>query len=175
MAETSKAGVALATATAASILTYLITKATTARAAPPEGVTIFTPDEDTWNLLLGLLAGVVSIDKKLDAAIAALGGEVTLENPEHIGGGVVICPVIGQAVPLPPREIPWDKEVIIKAFSTNGGTIRVGNSKPDAENPGVGYPLIGNEAIGYKVKELSQLWICATVANEGANWTVEQK
>lgn len=159
---------------AAAILTYLLTKRAEA-APPPEGVTIIRPDDETMALLLGMLEGIVSIDNKLDAVIAALGGELILENPEQIGGSLVICPVIGRAVQLPPRSIPWDKEAIIKARSTNGGIIYVGNSKPDAENPAIGYPLIGNEAIGYKIKELSQLWVCATVVNEGVNWTVEQR
>lgn len=107
--------------------------------------------------------------------VATLGGTPVLQNPPRIASGELLCPVAGTAVPMPNYEIPWDMELIIKALSTNLGIVRVGNTAMEAQNILLGYPLIANEAIGYKIKNSQQLWICANVANEGIHWTVEQE
>lgn len=65
-----------------ALITWLISKA---EAAPPEGVTVFTPDEWTKNAILGLLTGLGEVSSKLNAEIsllkditALLGGEPTV-------------------------------------------------------------------------------------------------
>jgi hypothetical protein len=126
------------------------------------------------NKLLDVLPNVDALTEAINKLIEALGGIGGFENPPKIASSQLLCPVAGVAVQLPGYEIPWDKEFVIKALPTNFGTIRVGNTKMEAENAQLGYPLIGNEAVGLKIKNSEQLWVCATIANEGVHWIVEQ-
>lgn len=128
----------------------------------------------TQNELLNAIRSLAGTELivAINALIAALGA---LENPTRIAGGELLCPVAGQGYKLPGYEIPRDKAVVVKALNTNGGIIRVGNTQTDAQNPVIGYPLIGNEAVGYKIKNSGHLWVCANVAGEGIHWTVEQE
>jgi len=142
---------------------------------------------DTQNNLLeaikGLSLGGITTPElgkladAINALVAMLGapGAVALENPSQIASGQVLCAVIGQGYSLPGYDVPWDKQVVIKALPTNAGVIRVGNTRAAAVNPSTGYPLIANEGIGYKIKNTGHIWISATVAAEGIHWTVEQE
>ena len=80
----------------------------------------------------------------------------------------------GTAEQLPFVEIPYDREVTIKALPANTGTIYVGNSKPEAENTSVGFPLDAGDALELKIDNLSKLWIDASVSGEGVAWIVEK-
>ena len=182
MADKDRAGAAALGAGAAALLTYFLTAGRAQAGMPPSGNVIFTPDEDTWNLLLGILEGTVEQNAKLEnieTAIsnlaAAFGVGVTLANPKRFGTGQVFPAIVGTAIRLPPRDIPWDKQVVVKALSTNGGIIQVGNSRVEAENSTACYPLLRSEGVGYKVQNSQEVWICLTVAGDGIAWTVEQE
>jgi hypothetical protein len=96
-------------------------------------------------------------------------------NPGKIMTQTIIPPMVGQAERLPDFIIPADKELVIKAQLTNFGVIYVGRTKTEAENPNVGYPLIFNESISYKIRNAQEIWVANTVAGEGVNLTVEQE
>jgi hypothetical protein len=180
--DSGKVGAGLIGAGAAAILTYFLTKGRTAQAAPPEGSTVFTPDDETWNLLVGILQGIVDMNAKLDDVInaintlsASLGGSTVLANPK---GGVsdhVMCNVVNTAIQLPDYPVPWDKPVVIKALNGNAQPCRVGFTKLQAENLATGWPLLRNEAKGWKVDNANRLWVCFAAATDGIVWSVEQE
>jgi hypothetical protein len=126
------------------------------------------------NKLLASLGDTSALADAINKLVEVLSGGKLLENPPKIASSQLLCPVAGVAVQLPGYDVPYDKEFVIKALPTNFGTIRVGNTKMEAENAQLGYPLIGNEAVGLKIKNSEQLWVCATIANEGVHWIVEQ-
>ena len=95
-------------------------------------------------------------------------------NPTKILTQLIVPAAVGVAERLPDLMIPPDMALIIKAQLTNFGLIYVGKTKTEAENPNVAYPLIFNEAVGYRILNANQIWICNTMAGEGANITVEQ-
>jgi hypothetical protein len=127
------------------------------------------------NNLLASLPNIQALTDAINALVDLLSGGAALENPPKIASEELLCPVAGQAEKMPDYEVPRDKELVIKALSTNWGTVRVGNTKMEAENPRLGYPLLANEAVGLKIKNAGQLWICANMANEGIHWIVEQE
>ena len=180
--DSGKVGAGLIGAGAAAILTYFLTSGRTAQAAPPEGTTVFTPDEETWNLLVGILQGIVDLNSKTDTLIEAinsltlsLGGQVVITNPK---GGVsdhIMCGSVGTAIQLPDYPIPWDKPVVIKALNGNAQPCRVGFTKLQAENLAAGWPLLRNESKGWKVDNANRLWVCFVAATDGIVWSVEQE
>lgn len=95
-------------------------------------------------------------------------------NSRGIGTGQLICTAAGVGYQLPDRAIPHDKELLVKAWPTNIGTIFVGRSKTEAQNAIVGWPLIGNEGVSFKVRNAKAIWVSATVAGERVAWAVEQ-
>ena len=127
------------------------------------------------NKLLAALPNVQALADAINSLVAALGGAGALQNPPKMVSEELLCPVAGTAVQMSNYEVPRDKELVIKALSTNRGTVRVGNTKMDAENPRMGYPLLANEGVGLKIKNAEQLWVCAHRANEGVHWIVEQE
>jgi hypothetical protein len=127
------------------------------------------------NNLLDALPNVSALADAINNLVAALEGGGVFKNPSKIASSQLLCPVAGLAVQLPGYKIPYDKEFVIKALPTNFGTIRVGNTKMEAENAQLGYPLLGNEAVGLKIENSEQLWVCASIANEGVHWIVEQE
>jgi hypothetical protein len=138
-------------------------------------------DEAAMNLLLAMAQSAESIDTDLDSLLAAVNsiagklGITALENPPEIAAWTVYAPVVGTAIQLPDRRVPYDMNLVIKAIPTNLGLIYVGNSRADATNLNSSYWLIGNEAIEYKILNAKQLWISATRAGEGVICTVEQR
>lgn len=117
-----------------------------------------------------------SLTEAINALIAAMGtsGAAALENPANIASGELLCPVAGVGYKLPGYEIPWDKAVVVKALNANVGIIRVGNTRVDAQTAVIGYPLIRNETIAYKIRNVGRLWVSSTIPGEGIHWTVEQ-
>lgn len=111
---------------------------------------------------------------KLSNSVDELNKFLIKENPAEIMSQRKLVPTVGTAVQLPPVDIPYDYALVIGALSTNTGTIRVGNSKVEAEDSTLGFPLLAGESVSYKIRQLSQLWIDATVSGEGVIWTVEK-
>lgn len=174
---TNMFGAGVAGFSAAAILALLLSKSASG-SQPSEGTVLFKPDEDTWNLLMGILDGIVDGNAKLDAILMALGGAV--KNPSGTISQTILLPFAGTGVNLPPYIIPYDKEIVIKAlndpaFHANIGTIMVGSSKVGSENISSAYPLLPGEAVGYKVRNSDCLWVCPTIAGDGVSWTVEQE
>lgn len=124
---------------------------------------------------LASLGDTSTLAEAINNLIAVLGGAGVLENPSKIASAELLCPIAGTAVQMPAYHIPWNMEFVIKALSRNRGIVRVGNTAMEAQNALLGYPLIANEGVGYKIKNSEQLWVCANRANEGVHWTVEQE
>lgn len=127
------------------------------------------------NSLVESLPNIDALAQAINKLVDLLGGGAALQNPTKIASQELLCPTAGLAEQLPGYEIPYDKEFVIKALATNRGTIRIGNTKTEAENARLGYPLLANEAVGLKIKNSEQLWVCANRAGEGVHWIVEQE
>jgi len=179
--NSGKVGAGLIGAGAGAILTYFLTHGRTAQAAPAEG-NVFTPDEETWNLLVGLLQSTVSIDEKMTALTEAInnlsvafGGSAALQNPQSGVAAQVLNQTVGVAIQLPDYPIPWNKELVIKALNSNAQPCRVGFSKIEAENAAMAWPLIPNEAKAWKVDTANRLWVCFIGPTDGVAWSVERQ
>ena len=94
--------------------------------------------------------------------------------PSTFNTGQMLVVTAGIAQQLPPRDVPYGYQVIIKALPTNAGIIQVGSNKPSAENIANNYPLNINEPVGLNVSDLSAVWFTGAVA-DGIAWIVEQK
>jgi hypothetical protein len=159
------------------------------------GEGIISLDDPAMQALLGILSHAESLDgdadevlqhlddiaagfNRLSAALGA-GGAVKLENPPDITAFRVLTTAINVPVQFPDRSIPYDKELVIKALSTNRGIILVAPSLAEAMNINSSYWLIGNEAIEYKIKNANHIWISVPpvigIAGEGVVCTVEQE
>jgi hypothetical protein len=178
--NSGKVGAGLLGAGAGAILTYFLTHGRTAQAAPPEG-NVLTPDEETWNLLVGILQGIVDLNAKADALSEAinnltvsLGGDISLKNPEGGVAAQVFNQTAGVAIQLPDYPVPWDKEVVIKALNGNAQPCRVGFSKIEAQDVTLAWPLLRNEAKGWKVDNANRLWVCFIGPTDGVAWSVEK-
>ena len=121
---------------------------------------------------LAIVNSIDIITNRLVTGLSNLG--LPTENPESIAIQQKLVTTAGIAVQLPPVKIPYDCEVVILALSTNTGTVYVGNSKLNAEDHTISFPLLAGESIEYKIRNLSLLWVDASVSGEGIIWTVEQ-
>ena len=131
------------------------------------------PEVPTW--ATDLIDAVNSLNTIIAQLATALGVKPTLKNPEFIKAQQKVVLVAGTAVQMPFAIVPYDKEVVIKALSTNTGTIYIAPTKAGAEGHISAYPLTPSEAVGYKIANLNQLWIDSSKDNEGVVWTVEQE
>lgn len=177
--------------TAGALAAYLLTR----KVKGTTGEGIISLDDPAMQALLGILSHTESLDldaddvlrhldditagfNRLSAALGA-GGVGKLENPPDITAFRVLTTAINTPVQLPDRSIPYDKELVIKALSTNRGIILVAPSLAEAMNINSSYWLIGNEAIEYKIKNANHIWISVPpvigIAGEGVVCTVEQE
>lgn len=170
-------GVALATgAGLGALLMYLIAHpGEAAQAAAPEGV-----DPATWAALISIIQAIQEQNTRLDIAlsqvVSLMGGEgYALENPKTFVAGSVICSVAAQGYQLPPKLIPWDKEFVVKALSTNAGLVYIANNEVDAAIVTASYPMLPNEAVGLKIAKSDEVWVAAQFLGEGVSFIVEQK
>ena len=134
---------------------------------------VVTSDERVQMITL-LSLEILKTLTKLSNSVDELNKFLIKVNPAVITSQQKLVLVAGTAVQLPPVDIPYDQSVVIRALTSNTGTVRVGNSKVEAEGGTLGFPLLAGESISYKIRQLSQLWIDATVDGEGIIWTVEQ-
>ena len=146
---------------------------------PPEGE--ISLDEAAMNLLLAIATNSDDIDANtletinaINRLAAALGVSV-IKNPNAIAAFRVFVNVVNRAVQLPERDIPYDMELVIKAWPTNLGLMYVANSQPEATNINSSYPLIANEFVRYRIENSKQIWINASRAGESVVCTVEQR
>jgi len=170
-------GLALATgAGLGSLITYLLTHPSEAKAAPaPKGV-----DPATWEALTTIIQAIqeqnIRLETALSQVVTLMGGEGhALKNPASFASGSVICAIAGQGYQLPPKLIPWDKAFVVKALSTNAGIIYVANNQVDAAIVTASYPMLPNEAVGLTIEKSDEIWVGAQLAGEGVSFIVEQK
>lgn len=170
--------------TAGALLALLATRPV--RAAPSEGVVSL--DDPAMQALISILDHAESLDADVDEVIsainrvaAALGVEVPikLENPPDITAFTVWTTALAVPIRLPYREIPYDKELVIKAIHTNTGVLLVAPNQASARNFNSSYWLIANEAVEYKIKNADHIWICCHptlgIVGDGVVCTVEQE
>ena len=160
-----------------SIVTYLLTHPGEAQAAaPPKGV-----DAETWSAIVTIIQTIQEQNTRLDNALSQLvsliggQGSYAISNPATLTTGSVICAIAGQGYQVPPKIIPWDKEFVVKALSTNAGLVYLANNQIDAAILTASYPLLPNEAVGLKIVNSKEIWVAAQFAGEGASFIVEQK
>ncbi|KKN52942.1 hypothetical protein LCGC14_0607430 [marine sediment metagenome] len=176
MSNGGKGTAVLAGAGIGAILTYLLAHPSVAQAATaPEGV-----DAETWDALTAIILAIqeqnARLELTLSQVVTIMGGEGSaLLNPSTFTTPNVICPVAGQAYPIPSKIIPYDKEFVVKALSTNAGLIYLANNEVDAAILTASYPLLPNEAVGLGTATSNDYWISAQFAGEGASCIVEQK
>ena len=99
---------------------------------------------------------------------------LTPENPEEIAVRTLVVTTAGTPRQFPDVPIPFDHEVYIEALNTNTGTMYVGNSSMEAADTSSSYPLLAGQGFPFKVKNLKQLWLNASVSGESVRWTVEK-
>lgn len=97
-----------------------------------------------------------------------------LMQPRSFTTGNMTCGLANRGYQLPDTPIPVWHRVVVKAWFTNAGTIYVAYRQSSAQSVAVAWPLVPNESISYYIPNVNGIWIMATVANEGASFTVEQ-
>jgi len=146
--------------------------------------------QEVMALLSSIAQGVGAILEKLEDIIDAIQG-----IPGGGGGGAAVHPpnattIDAQLVScafaqpktfrLPSIDIPDGMELQIKGAPNNRGIVYVARSETKAASIFTSWPLLPNEAIGYKVKNAQEIWIGAQLApptvpaQEGVYITVEQ-
>lgn len=182
MAERDKAAAVVAGAAGGSLITYFLTRAAEARAAPPPGM-----DQETWDLLVSMLEASAAQQQQIEQLVNAinnltvtLGGappavaEDPFANQPKFIVGQVICVIAGQGFQLPPMPIPKNKQLVVKALPGNVGWIWVAQVQADSQNMNVAYPLVPNEGIGLFVQNADRVWVMAPTVNDGIAFVVEQ-
>ena len=134
------------------------------------------PEVPSWTTnLIAVLHSLNTAITNLITALSVITGISAVENPTGIISQTKLVPIAGIAVQLPPVRVYPNSEVVIKALRKNVGTIYVADSKIDAEGHSSAYSLVSGEAIGYKVDNLSRLWIDSSISDEGVVWTIERR
>ncbi len=96
-------------------------------------------------------------------------------NADTIISTRVLIAAVLRAYNLPDIVVPDDMELQIKGWPTNAGIIYVGYSRATAFNIESAWPLLANEAIGYRIHNADEIWVSGTVAGDLAAITVEQR
>jgi hypothetical protein len=69
-------------------------------------------------------------------------------------------------------DLPFEAEVVIKALPSNAGIVYLGNSKVEASDRHLSFPLSPGDAISYRIGR-SGVYVDAVVAGDGVAWTTE--
>jgi len=172
-----KAGVVLG---GAALVTAAIALAKQRVALAAEGV--ITLDEATMNLLIAMAQTSADLEQLVERIIGSLeGGEVALTvqgyppNTETITATRVLIAAVNTAYQLPDIVVPDDMNLQLKGWPTNAGIIYVGYSRATCININQVWPLLANEAIGYRVKNANAIFISGTVPGDWLAITVEQR
>lgn len=140
-------------------------------------------DEPAMQALLSILQHTENLDADADTLIeianriaAALGAA---ENPPDITAFSIWTTALTIPIRLPDRTIPFDKELVIKAWHTNTGVIMVAPNLAAAVNINSGFPLIASGVVRYKIRNADHIWICCHptlgIVGDGVACTVEQE
>lgn len=83
--------------------------------------------------------------------------------------------VSGTPVQLANNAVPPGIAIVVKARSTNTGTVTVGNSSANALNTATNNQrLLQNQSLELEVQNTNSIWVDATVAGEGVEVIFEQ-
>ncbi len=187
MAEKENAGKAGVVLGGAALVTAAIAlvKNQAARAAPGGGV--ISLDEATMNLLMAMAQTSADLEDLVNQILGSLGvgengGEgVTLNvqgyppNTDGIIAGRVEIVAVNTPYGLPDIVVPDDMILQIKGWPMNAGLIYVAGMRTSATNINQIWPLLANEAIGYRAKNAKEIHVSGTVAGDFAVYTVEQR
>ncbi len=135
-----------------------------------------TVESVTGTYTVKMLAELIGVTLKVGDMIDSLNSTVLkLSNPKGLITGVKIVPIANIAVQLPVIDVPFGCDVIVMAASTNIGTIYVGHTPQEAQDTSIAFPLILNQGLEFRVRNLSAIWISASNANDKISWTVEKE
>ncbi len=184
MAENNKAGKAGVVLGGAALVTAAIAlvKRQAARAAPGEGG-VLSLDQATMDLLMAMAQTTADLEDLVNQILGSLGvGEgVTLNvqgyppNTDGIISGRVEIVAVNRPYGLPDIVVPDDMILQIKGWPMNAGLIYVAGMRTSATNVNQIWPLLANEAIGYRIKNAKEIHISGTAAGDWAVYTVEQR
>ena len=174
-----KAGVVVGSAALIAAAIALI-KDRQVKAAPGEQLIL---DEATLNLLMALAQSSADLEETVGQILASIGGGegVTLQvqgyppNTEGIISGRVAIAAVGTPYQLPDIVVPDDMIFQVKGWPMNAGIIYVGGTRTSATNINQIWPLLANEAIGYRIKNADGLYVSGTAVGDFAVYTVEQR
>jgi len=110
--------------------------------------------------------------------IEAVPGQVTIgivPNTEEIACGRAQVAALNTSYNCPDLEVPDDMAIVLKAWPANGGIIFIGNTSPEARNLMSVYPLIANESIAYRIKNLNEIYFSGNGVGDWLCWTVEHR
>ncbi len=184
MAENRNAGKAGVVLGGAALVTAAIAlvKNQAARAAPGEAG-VFSLDQATMNLLMAMAQTSADLEDLVNQILGSLGGGegVTLNvqgyppNTEGIASGRVEIVAVNRPYQLPDIVVPDDMILQIKGWPMNAGLIYVAGMRTSATNINTIWPLLANEAIGYRVKNADAIYISGTAVGDWAVYTVETR
>ena len=156
-----------------------LAKQRVALAAPGGEVTL---DEATMTLIIALAQTSAETEDLVNRILASLGGsEVKLQvqgfPPNTETGVATRVGIAALATPyqLPDIVVPDDMNLQIKGWPLNGGMILVGFSRSGCTNINQVWPLLANEAIGYRIKNAQEIYISGTAVGDWCAITVEQR
>ncbi len=127
-----------------------------------------------------LLELMIAMAQDVDALLQAvqdltIGLQGWVPNADGITSGRLDVLALNAARQLPHLVVPDDMEVQLKGWPTNLGVIYVASSAPAAKNINTAWPLLANEAIGYRIKNLNEIYFSGTVVGNWVCWTVEHR
>lgn len=152
-------------------------------ASGDEGATV-TLDPAIQELLEAIAAGTAAGIDDLDSIEKAIrefqfptegGGIGVVPNADYFTSGRMQVTALNRARQLPPLEIPDDMEIVFKGWPFNGGIIYLACTDPASRNIESIWPLIANETIGYRIKNLNVAYFTGTRVGDWLGWTVEQR
>ena len=123
---------------------------------------------------------MIAMAQEMDALLQAV-QNLTIDvqgwvpNADGITSGRLNVQALNTARQLPHLVVPDDMEIQLKGWPTNLGIIYVASTDPAAKNINTVWPLLANEAIGYRIKNLNELYFSGTVVGNWVCWTVEKR
>lgn len=117
---------------------------------------------------------IETVDPNLNIALIAQLLSSVLIQPRSFMTGHMTCGIANRGYQLPDVVVPPTLSVVVKSWFTNAGVIYVAHRQSDAQSTAVAWPLIANEGVGFRIPNVSGIWLMATVAGEGASFAVEQ-
>ncbi|MCK5235930.1 MAG: hypothetical protein KAR06_03005 [Deltaproteobacteria bacterium] len=175
-----KAGVVIGTAAAIAAAVALLQKRTAQGAPGNGGNGVVGLDEATMQLLLAIAQSADNAGQDLSALLQAidrlaLRTQGWVPNADEIVAGRMNVQALNTARQLPHLEIPDDMEIQLKGWPTNAGLIYVASTDPAARNINSVWPLLPNEAIGYRIKNLNSIYFSGNAVGDWVVWTVEYR